>query len=417
MIGAFARRRTRSHFGGESAGECIVDGEGGPGSPPSGRRRAEESPWVRLALEDARACGVTRLAELTGLDVLGVPVFQAVRPWGRSLSVHQGKGLTPEAARIGALMEAVEIDHAETIEAETRHCAFEDLDPAERAPTLLDFARDRALPPDPRGPMAWIAAGSPGADHRLWVPFEMVSADFTRTGDPKLERSSNGLGARFDAEGAALKALLELIERDADAAWRARPPHERSWTCLETASITCPGFQDLRGRARDRGIFLSLHHLAAVVPLPVIVCEIHEPAAGPARRRRAAGVGCGFTAEAALWAAVTEAAQSRLTVISGARDDIPPAGAPAAGAHGLGLAPPLSMDRAPTPWDAVLAAGDAAPAASVAGLAEGLARAGYPVVGLVDLSRPGQAARVVKAVVPGLGAFGRARRPPAPRSP
>ena len=31
----------------------------------------------------ARHAGVTRLADLTGLDRLGVPVWQAVRPWSR----------------------------------------------------------------------------------------------------------------------------------------------------------------------------------------------------------------------------------------------------------------------------------------------------------------------------------------------
>ena len=54
------------------------------------------------------ACGVSRVADLTFLDVLNLPVCQAVRPWSRALSVHQGKGLTRRDACLGALMEAVE---------------------------------------------------------------------------------------------------------------------------------------------------------------------------------------------------------------------------------------------------------------------------------------------------------------------
>ena len=38
--------------------------------------------------------GITRLADLTGLDRIGVPVFAAVRPNSRSVATSQGKGLT-----------------------------------------------------------------------------------------------------------------------------------------------------------------------------------------------------------------------------------------------------------------------------------------------------------------------------------
>ena len=40
------------------------------------------------------AVGITRLADVTGLDRVGLPVVLAVRPLGRSLAVSQGKGLT-----------------------------------------------------------------------------------------------------------------------------------------------------------------------------------------------------------------------------------------------------------------------------------------------------------------------------------
>ena len=57
----------------------------------------------------ARAAGVTRLADLTGLDVLGLPVWQAVRPWSLTVSVSQGKSFDPAIARIAAAMEAIEV--------------------------------------------------------------------------------------------------------------------------------------------------------------------------------------------------------------------------------------------------------------------------------------------------------------------
>jgi YcaO-like protein with predicted kinase domain len=43
--------------------------------------------------------GITRVANVTGLDTIGIPVAMAVRPNSRSLSVSQGKGLDLDAAR------------------------------------------------------------------------------------------------------------------------------------------------------------------------------------------------------------------------------------------------------------------------------------------------------------------------------
>src|SRR5215510_3301976 len=71
-----------------------------------------EATWRRFA-PAARRAGITRIADLTGLDTLGIPVFAAIRPLGRSLSTQQGKGTTPLAARVSALMESLETWTAE----------------------------------------------------------------------------------------------------------------------------------------------------------------------------------------------------------------------------------------------------------------------------------------------------------------
>jgi ribosomal protein S12 methylthiotransferase accessory factor len=45
--------------------------------------------------------GITRLANVTGLDVIGIPVYMAVRQNSRSIAVSQGKGLD-RGAGLGA---------------------------------------------------------------------------------------------------------------------------------------------------------------------------------------------------------------------------------------------------------------------------------------------------------------------------
>jgi len=104
-----------------------------------------EQTWARFAPAAKRA-GITRIAELTGLDTLGIPVFAAVRPLGRSLSTQQGKGITPLAAKVSALMESLETWTAEQA-IPTRRGSYRQL----RGPRLRGAAINaRARPIDVR---------------------------------------------------------------------------------------------------------------------------------------------------------------------------------------------------------------------------------------------------------------------------
>ena len=59
------------------------------------------------------AFGITRVANLTGLDRIGVPVIMVCRPNARSSAVFHGKGLDLAAAKASGIMEAIETWHAE----------------------------------------------------------------------------------------------------------------------------------------------------------------------------------------------------------------------------------------------------------------------------------------------------------------
>ncbi len=64
---------------------------------------------IKRVTQAADALGVTRLADITGLDRVGIPVYSSVVPKSRdTLSVYNGKGLRPIDAQAGALMEAIE---------------------------------------------------------------------------------------------------------------------------------------------------------------------------------------------------------------------------------------------------------------------------------------------------------------------
>ncbi len=373
--------------------------------------RPDTADRLAVALGVAQTCGVTRLADITRLDCLGVPVFQAVRPLGRALSVHQGKGLSEQDARIGALMEAIESDHAETFEGETRTCAWDDLAADQRSPALDDFAADRARSPGPEEPLVWVRAERIADAGPCWAPHEVVSLDFTRRGDVRLERSSNGLGAGFDRDAATLTALLEVIERDATEVWRAASRLRRSSDRVAVDTIPFDWFKDVLARIRSAGLRLAVYSVRAVVDIPVFVCELAEPEAGPAPRRRLIGSACRPAAEEALARSLVEAAQARLTAISGVRDDILPGLASPGSEDSPGLGFPLSSRSRLLDWSNL--ADRSAPAVGNALRVTGLlAGAGYPGAALVDLSRSGCPVSVVKAMVPGLANGDRVRRIP-----
>ena len=52
--------------------------------------------------------GITRIADITDLDTLEVPVAVAIRPASGTLAVEGGKGITREAAFASAAMEGIE---------------------------------------------------------------------------------------------------------------------------------------------------------------------------------------------------------------------------------------------------------------------------------------------------------------------
>src|SRR4030095_2331924 len=68
-----------------------------------------------------RLAGITRLSDITGLDLIGIPTYVAIRPEAcfaipfaeGQISIYNGKGFTKQQAKASALMEAFERYSAE----------------------------------------------------------------------------------------------------------------------------------------------------------------------------------------------------------------------------------------------------------------------------------------------------------------
>jgi ribosomal protein S12 methylthiotransferase accessory factor len=130
----------------------------GARSPESAwRARTAEQTWALLEPR-LEHYGITRVADLTGLDVIGVPVYMGVRPLGTTLSVSQGKGMTHMLARVSAAMEAVEWWAAERFRpAEPRYAPAADLDLPYRVEQVTSTERSVV---SELLPLPWVPAES-----------------------------------------------------------------------------------------------------------------------------------------------------------------------------------------------------------------------------------------------------------------
>jgi len=271
--------------------------------------------------------GITRIANITGLDVLGLPVVNVIRPNARSLTASQGKGLDLAAAKASGVMEAIECHCAEHIARPLQPASIREMAATHPIPAPESLARPRNAGLDVEAPMLWIEGRQLGDDAAVWLPFALVHCDYTIPEAPGAGRfllSSNGLASGNTADEAISHGLGEVIERDASALFRADPRLLQARR-LDPASIedaTCQGILD---HLRHPDFAFAVWDITSDLGVAAFRCEIMErPGAGTALPQPASGEGCDADRRVALLRAITEAAQARLSMVAGVRDDLSP---------------------------------------------------------------------------------------------
>jgi YcaO-like protein with predicted kinase domain len=272
------------------------------------------------------AMGITRIADVTGLDCIGIPVVMVCRPNSRAIAVSQGKGLDRPAAEASGLMESVEAFHAERITRPLLLGRYADL---RTSTAIVDVEH---LPRVAGGrfhadlPLLWIKGHDLAQGGPAWVPYEMVHTDYTLplpTGSGCFAASSSGLASGNHLLEAISHAVCEVVERDAVSLW-TRGGVETEWrTRVDPGTVDdhdCRRVLEIYDRA---GVDVAVWETTADIDIPSFYCTITERTDDPLRMLYAAGgSGCHPARHIALMRALTEAAQSRLTMIAGSRDDL-----------------------------------------------------------------------------------------------
>lgn len=359
----------------------------------------------------ARRVGITRVANITGLDNVGIPVAMAIRPNSRSLSVSQGKGVTCAAARISALMESLEQYHAEHCELPVASASYTELLRSRPVVDVSQLPRTAgAFDPDQK--LLWTLGKCLSDEEAIAVPFELVHLDMTL---PLPESSgqfafgSNGLASGADRMAAVAHGLCELIERDALALFYERTPAEQAARRILLSSVDDPICRALLRRFEEAEVGVALWDMTSDLRVPTFLCSVGETVWNPLRPvGTARGYGCHPDRAVALRRAITEAAQSRLTRIAGSRDDMQEAEVDLIRSREAvehQLAHWAQGASATHDYRGIVSHACATSADVVAVLQDRLATAGLDRASYVDLSREGWPIAVVRCIVPGLEGF------------
>jgi len=262
--------------------------------------------------------GITRVADISGLDRVGLPVFSAIRPSaaGGAISVYAGKGTTETEARVSVIMEAVERFSAEVDNFE-ESLAFESygrLSANDNAVDPMDLILPGFLSSETK--IEWYSSWDLLNDEEVFVPANAVFHPYTPTqGTWQLFRSNtNGLASGNVMEEAIFHGLMEVIERDAIS-------------IAESDRSPGLGIEVGPGRVAEivkmferQGIRIRLWWLPTDTGVPTVVAASDDEKLRDASLL-VMGAGSHSDPEIAALRALTEVAQSRATQIHGARED------------------------------------------------------------------------------------------------
>lgn len=358
-----------------------------------------------------KRAGVTRIADVTGLDHVGLPVTLAIRPNAPTMACSSGKGLTTAAAYVSGAMEALELHAAETAVLPSIRASYEQISSEHAVPAIDELPLTSRSLFNVDWPFHWFLGWDLITQEELAVPLATLEMSRKRalvTDLGAFQVSSNGLASGNSFLEAVAAALYEVVERDGiachHAAWQsgnARPRYVAEHDANAYSLVA-----EVLQKCHEAGLDASVIDCTSDLQVPTYLAYVYSVASddGVGIYR---GYGAHLDPEIAMLRAVTEALQGRLNFIAGSRDDIfrsafwrtrraDPSSFARAVQHESREAP-----AAPIRQSAVTKSfeGDINEAIT------GISAAGLRHVVVVDLTPAGFPCRVVRVVIPGLEGY------------
>jgi ribosomal protein S12 methylthiotransferase accessory factor len=247
----------------------------------------------------------------TGLPICAAAILRQ----GTEPPCGYGKGLSLQEAILGAVGEALEIHASSSYDARKFvHAPIDELQGEVLDPQKLCLYADPYydLPDFPYRRFHrsqsihwtsgyWLHSGDP-----LWVPaLPVFSKLVVPAGERFCQVTSNGLAAGSDLSDAAMRATLELIERDAFMlSWYCRLPGQE----LDVDGSLDPGTESVLEMVRQHEAKISFYLLDAGIHVPTVLCIARGN--GKTWPGATLGLGCHMNLRAAVRKAVMELGQT-----------------------------------------------------------------------------------------------------------
>ena len=264
-------------------------------------------PWLKRI-------GVSRLADLTGMDTIGLPVYASIRPDSRSLKVDSGKGTTLEQAKCSAAMESLERWALDEVP-----IAYSRQQTTDSVETAFQLNRGAQLTDFVLRSVKWCEATDHLTGEIVGVPYYAVKM---YDGSERLHEkcwyaSTNGMASASTREDAILGGLYEVIERDGCHLAVVKALGGVEMPRLDLSSID-PGAAELVAKIEDAGAHIYVCDARNESQVPCFLALIVDTEQLGLWR----GYGCHADKHIALTRAICEVAQTRALLLSGTRDDI-----------------------------------------------------------------------------------------------
>ncbi|RMF30040.1 MAG: hypothetical protein D6752_04860 [Candidatus Nitrosothermus koennekii] len=312
----------------------------------------------------AKSIGVTRIADITHLDILRIPNYSAVLPGTEDyIWVYSGKGPTRAHARASALMECIEryssLPSRSIFKDRLIRASYEEMS--------KEYGRDNVIHPDdvveplkfPYNddmPLDFIAGIDLFTNEQIFVPagiaLSRYDPDYKHAVNPFKFSHTNGLASGNVIEEAICHSLCEVIERDAVSLAELRSsaiPFHKLANAIEHLNregykidqidpdlfvddpdifdevlldkVEFPFAKYLINRFKEENIPLLVKDITSDIGIPTFIATSIQWITDD-YGYLAEGHGTHPDARIALVRAITEVSQTRAANIQGARDDL-----------------------------------------------------------------------------------------------
>ena len=279
---------------------------------------------VEINEDKLKTVGITRVADITDLDRIGMPVFTAIRPTAEdgAISIYGGKGISKDHAKASAMMEGFERYSAEKQENDdtifaTPNEIGEKGDYIEPKSLNLPQKFEKADLGDTK--FEWNLAHDIITGNDYYVLSNAVFHPYNHDSDVEslFKSNTNGLASGNVLEEAILHGIFEVIERDA---WSIFELTHKNYSQINIDSIESELIKEIIDKFESQGIKIKLMDFTADINIPTIAASADDTVTRDAGLLTL-GIGTHLDPEVAILRALTEVAQSRATQINGARED------------------------------------------------------------------------------------------------